>query len=119
MASLIIPAQLKILDELAELNTLDEGFRPTEHAGATATDLITSLYCVSASFPLPSIAPDGDGGILLNWENKARILRLVIPDSPQRKGYLYHEDGQSYSAEYDLSIDSIKFWLRWLIRNEQ
>ena len=109
----------RMLDEIAELNTSDEDFRPTSHASVTASRLIANLYDVPNPFPSPSIAPDGDGGILFDWNQGARMIRLIIPDSPERRGYLYHEEGDAFAAEYDLSNESIRVWLGWLIRNEQ
>ena len=109
----------RLLTELAELESSDQDFKPTKYASTTAKNLIDELFRVPLLFPVPSILPDGDGGILLDWNRGTRMARLIIPDSPGRQGYLYHEDDQGYAAEYDLSNESIKTRLRWLTRDEQ
>lgn len=112
--------QTFVLGELAKLSERSDEFKPTPYAISTAKELIGEIYSdMFSSFPKPSISPDGDGGILLDWVSDSRSLRLVIPDTAELRVYIYHQNDREYDAVYDASGDSIRQWLTWLMANER
>jgi hypothetical protein len=100
----------------AELEGLlqDDESKPTAYAYTRARGVIAEIYSHSI-YPLPSILSDGDGGIVLDWVKENRNIRLVIRDNSDLPSYIYHQSGDDYDADYDLTTDSLKKWLDWLI----
>jgi hypothetical protein len=43
-----------------------------------------------APVPLPAIAPDGSGGIRIEWARSDRNVRAIIPSSADQRRFVYH-----------------------------
>jgi hypothetical protein len=82
---------------LAEQDEPDFRHRPSDYAYDTARQIIRSAYTHHvASAPKPTLAPDGDGGLRIEWQSGRRIVRLIIPHSQNEEGYVYsRRDGPS------------------------
>ena len=67
-------------------------------------------------FPKASASTDEEGGIRLTWtklEPECEV-RLICPARADRSAYLYHELGESYAVEHDVSASVLVHWLEWL-----
>jgi hypothetical protein len=82
---------------LEEQNEPDFCHRPTMDAYDVAQQIIKNSHThYIGSVPTPTIAPDGDGGIRIEWQLGRRIVRLVVPASKDEKPYVYsRRDGPS------------------------
>jgi hypothetical protein len=105
----------QFLEAVQDARDYDEA-SPTARTRCVAFRL---LWKASRSLliPLPdngNLYGDGSGGIRIEWRNGERQLRLVIHGSDPRYDYLYHQDGDEYDVETDLSPVNISGWLRWL-----
>lgn len=78
----------------AMLNAQDEPDfirRPTDYAYDLTRVIIEGAYThYVGSAPVPTFAPDGDGGIRVEWQAGQRIVRLVVPDSEDAESYVYN-----------------------------
>lgn len=102
--------ELRLLERIP-----DREFRPSKYAYRTAWWLLQEAYIyLTDSFPEPSIAPDGEGGISIDWTNDGRLVRLDIPMSSLRRAYVYYEHGQDHGVVYELSAKVLANWLNWL-----
>ena len=67
------------------------------------------------SLPIPSVVPDGEGGIRAEWELRGKILSLVCPAKPDWKPYVYIEDGDYYKAERNVKPNTFVRQFSWLL----
>lgn len=69
----------------------------TDHAHALARSIIEGAYThYLGNAPEPAAAPDGDGGVIVEWQSGRRVVRLVVPASKDERSYLYSRgDGPS------------------------
>lgn len=94
----------------------DAESRPSDYACEIARNLFSEIDLPTLSqFPHPSISLDGDGGILLDWTRGEKRVRLVIRDNADLPSYIYHQSGDVYDAIYDMTSESLKKWLYWLM----
>lgn len=95
----------------------EDDFAASVYAITTAQRLIVEVYRrVGARFPQPAVFANGNRGILLQWDNSSRQVRLVVPRDDTFLMYVYHEDGSDYDAEAEVSPDTLASWLTWLNR---
>ena len=90
---------------------------PTRHAACSALGLLWKAKQIVHSSMLPrngTLYGDGEGGLRLEWVNGVRHLRLVIHWNSSVRDYLYHQEGNDYDVETDLSPANLGGWLRWL-----
>ena len=104
--------------ELLELEEEDEYgiLKPTEYAFRTAMKLVLGAYdSMGNSFPKASACPDEKGGIMLDWskENLSCTIHLFCPSSPEIKAYIYHQTGEVYAGDYEVSSSRLSYWLNW------
>ncbi|MGA7952469.1 MAG: hypothetical protein WCA07_03005 [Gloeobacterales cyanobacterium] len=91
--------------------------KPTDHSFNTAWKLVTEASELRGKyFQKATVATDDEGGIRLRWRNpnKDREVRLYCPANTTKKMYIYHEEGDSYRAEYNVSGRTLAEWLYWL-----
>ncbi|CAN5573042.1 hypothetical protein BH10CHL1_BH10CHL1_51180 [soil metagenome] len=102
-----------LLDEEAED---DYGIlRPTDNVIETAFQmLIDSSDQMAQLFPYGSISTDSEGGIRIEWNNKERDVRLVIPAIENKSPYIYYDSGETYGLEEIDSPFILTKWLGWL-----
>lgn len=84
-----------ILNDLEELGKEEDEpdfrHRPTYYAYRATRQIIKTAYThYVASAPLPAIAPDGDGGVIVEWQSDRRVVRLVVPANKDESVYVYH-----------------------------
>jgi hypothetical protein len=98
-------------DEIDEYGTL----RPNQTAFTVAMRFILEAYDgMGDRFPKASASTDEEGGIRLTWsklEPECEV-RLVCP--ARQPAYLYHELGNDYAVERDVTVVTLCQWLEWL-----
>lgn len=118
------PTLKNAYSQIRKLNDLDfseDGIhKPTTWAGRTAWGLICDAYSELVDrFPEPYIAPDGDGGIIIDWEKgsgkERRLASLIIPASDLRRPYLYYKSQHGSEVERNLTGKAIAERLKWLV----
>lgn len=117
-----------ILREIVELATGEERdddgiLAPTKHATEVTTRLLihasTFVWqnCLTTGatfiFPRGFVSTDSEGGIRIEWTKPGASLRLVIAASESGKSYLYHEFGERYGSDRQVTAALIG---RWLVR---
>lgn len=102
----------------------DDGIlAPTKQAIDRTTRLLMNASAVvwhfspasSESFVFPRgwVATDSDGGLRIEWTKPGASLRLVIAASATGKSYLYHEFGDKYGSDRQVTPELLG---RWLVR---
>ncbi len=89
---------------------------PTEYANRMATELVSkAANLIPSRFFKAWVSTEDSGGIRLTWSKLelGKDVRLVIPPSPQQKIHLYHEMGDEYGIEYNVSAKTLSHWLSW------
>ncbi|NJL11151.1 MAG: hypothetical protein HC908_16045 [Calothrix sp. SM1_7_51] len=114
-----IMVTLKRLVALLEEDETDEYgiLQPSQSAFKLAVRLVIDVYeAMGDRFPKASASTDEEGGIRLTW-NKLSLecqVRLVCPASSEQQAYLYHELGDNYAVERDVTASVLVQWLEWL-----
>jgi hypothetical protein len=91
--------------------------RPTPGAFLTAWNLIMDAYrLMTGPFPKASPGSDEEGGLRVQWSHLGRQVRLVVPGSQQRAPYIYHEEGDDFATEGNVSGQTLAAWLCWLTK---
>jgi hypothetical protein len=113
-----------VLDRLASLLDEDETddygvLSPSEYAFTTTWNLLVATAGeMSCSFPRAAVSTDSEGGIRVQWIRPARQVRLVIPNVEARRHYIYHEEGNQYDVEPDVSATALAGWLSWIAEHD-
>jgi hypothetical protein len=97
-----------ILAELdAMLNEKDEPdflHRPKDYAYDIARKSIKNAYThYLGSAPSPAVAPDGEGGLIVEWKSGQRVVCLITAPGEDRKSYVYSKGAKSAQVDYDTS----------------
>ena len=95
----------RLLEELeAMLNEKDEPDflnRPTPFAYDTAREFIKDAYThYVGSPPRPTLGPDGDGGMVAEWQSGQRIVRLVVAPDKNAKTYIYRRGNNESAVDH-------------------
>jgi hypothetical protein len=103
------PAQQVLRDLGAMREEEDEPdfmHRPTDDAYDLARRFIERVYthCVDSA-PVPAVAPDGDGGVIVEWQSGRRTVRLVVPASKDENSYVYSKRENDPSEMDDPATD--------------
>jgi hypothetical protein len=108
-----------LLADLLELKTLvdsEDFVRPTAYAVDKAIDFcIPSGSLIKAEFPYGSVAPDGDGGIRIEWMEGNKHVRLLVSANADTRPELYYEDRDEYDITPVTEADELAIWLDWLV----
>ena len=113
-----ITVTLKRLIALLEEDETDEygTLQPTQFAFKLAMQLVFEAYEVMGDrFPRTSASTDEQGGIRLTWsklEPECEV-RLVCPDRGDQQAYIYHELGDAYAVEQNVTASVLVHWLEW------
>jgi hypothetical protein len=79
--------------------------------------LVLEAYeAMGESFPRASASTDEKGGIRLTWselEPECEV-RLVCPADGDLQACLYHEAGDTYAVEQNVTASILVKWLEWL-----
>jgi hypothetical protein len=97
-----------ILDELEVMRTEQDEpdfiHSVKDHAYEIARPVIESAYThYLGSTPTPAIAPDGDGGLIVEWRSGECEVRLIAAHSKEHKSYIYSKGRKTAKIDYELS----------------
>ncbi len=111
-----------LLSDLAALiqrGDYDEDFvKPTEYAWKKTWELLdTAGKNIDGAFPLGTVYPHGNGGLRIEWIGSEKELRLSISANANGRSYIYHEVGNQYDADYNVSAYNLANWILWFNRN--
>jgi hypothetical protein len=114
-----ITVTLKRLVALLEEDDTDEYgiLQPSQYAFKLAMRLLVDAYeAMGDRFPRASASTDEQGSIRLTWskESPEREVRLVCPSEAEQQAYLYHEMGENFAVERDVTASVLVKWLEWL-----
>lgn len=105
---------LVLLAELDDEDDYDEEFlKPSKTATNTTRNVLLQAYRGHTNFSLlpKFVTADGDGGIRIQWQNKAKELRLLCSDKGELK--LYWQNGSEYGLE-EPKITNLISRFEWL-----
>ena len=89
---------------LREEDEADFLHRPTQDAYDFARQMIEASYTHHVgSAPVPTLAPDGEGGIVAEWKDGRRTVRLIVSASQERKSYVYSRGPSRSLVDYSVS----------------
>jgi hypothetical protein len=114
-----ITVTLKRLLALLEEDDTDEYgvLQPSQAAFKLAMGFIIEAYDVMGDrFPKASASTDEQGGIRLTWsklEPECEV-RLICPAHTDQQAYLYHDLGNDYAVEREVTVSILLQWLEWL-----
>ncbi|MEM8845330.1 MAG: hypothetical protein AAGB35_09855 [Pseudomonadota bacterium] len=116
-----ITVTLKRLVALLEEDETDEYgiLQPSQSAFKLAMGMVVDVYeAMGDSFPRASVSTDEQGSIRLTWSKQSPEceVRLVCPASAEEQLYLYHEMGDNYAVERDVTASILVQWLEWLTK---
>jgi hypothetical protein len=109
-----------IFGQLSELRGEEESdefgvLRPTDFAFQAAGGLLLEAAVAAArdgrEIPHGCVSTDSEGGIRIEWVRPRSSVHLVIPASPDREAYLYHEVENNYASE-PVTVTTLAHWLR-------
>ncbi|KYC43773.1 hypothetical protein WA1_00995 [Scytonema hofmannii PCC 7110] len=114
-----IAVTLKRLVALLEEDETDEYgiLQPSQSSFKLAMQLVMDAYeAMGNRFPRASASTDEQGGIRLTWSKQSPEgeVRLVCPGTAEQQAYLYHEIGDNYAIERDVTASILVQWLEWL-----
>lgn len=114
-----ITLTLKRLVALLEENETDEYgiLQPSQFAFTLAMRLVVDAYeAIGDRFPKASASTDEQGSIRLTWSKQSPECEvcLVCPATANEQAYLYHELGDNYGVERNLTASTLVQWLEWL-----
>ncbi|HEY9833199.1 MAG TPA: hypothetical protein V6D26_21785 [Stenomitos sp.] len=89
--------------------------KPSVYAYGTALALVSeAARLMSNRFARASASTDEKGGIRLTWTRPEAEVRLVCAHQSDKPTYIYHETGDEYGVERDVSASTLARWLDWL-----
>jgi hypothetical protein len=89
---------------LREENEDDFLHRPTEDAYEFARQIIEATYTHHVgSAPVPTLAPDGEGGLVAEWKDGRCTVRLIVSPGREGKSYVYSRGPSRSLVEYSVS----------------
>ncbi|MEA5567259.1 hypothetical protein [Anabaena sp. UHCC 0399] len=114
-----ITVTLKRLVALLEEDETDEYgiLQPSQSAFKLAMRLVVDVYEIMGDrFPKASASTDEQGGIRLTWSKQSPEceVRLICPATATQQATLYHELGDDYAIEPDVTSSVLVQWLEWL-----
>jgi hypothetical protein len=107
--------RIKTLEDEEE-DEYGEVINPTEYAIQTAIDLVSeAAKLIPERFFKAWVSTEDSGGIRLTWSKPElnKKVKLVIPPTPDRKIYLYHDMCDEYGVKYNVSSKTLSRWLSW------
>lgn len=108
--------RIKTLEDDEEEDEYGEVVIPTEYAIQTAIELVSEAAKLTPEkFFKAWVSTEDSGGLRLTWSKPElnKKVKLVIPATPDRKRYLYHDMFDEYGVEYNVSSKILSRWLSW------
>lgn len=85
---------LILADKIDEFGTL----RPTPYAVLKTLQVLCNAFKHRPVFPRGCVTSDEMGGLRIEWNNRTRIVRLIVAHCEGGRSYIYHERcGPDYS----------------------
>jgi hypothetical protein len=114
-----ISVTLKRLVALLEEDETDEYgvLQPSQAAFKLAMLFVLEAYDAMVDrFPKASASTDEQGSIRLTWSkiDSDCEVRLICPAHTDQQAYLYHELGNDYAVEREVTVSILLTWLEWL-----
>ena len=103
-------------DEDEDENEYNEVVKPTEYATKKAIELVSKTAAlIPEQFTKAWVSIEDLGGIRLTWARAGsdKQVRLLVPFTTDQQIYLYHEIGDEYGVNYNVSAKTISTWLSW------
>jgi hypothetical protein len=109
-----------LIGQLVELRMAEESdeygiLQASEHAYEQACELLIDAAIAAAiqgrEIPHGCAATDSEGGIRIEWMRPGGGVSLILPASPDREAYIYHEVGDIYATEL-ATAEALALWLR-------
>lgn len=92
----------------------DNEYLPTPETVRRALQLLNDARPrVHTNFPRATAATDSAGGVNVIWSSPTKELRLAISARADGAGYIYHEQGDDFAIDRDVSAGNLARWLRW------
>jgi hypothetical protein len=108
----------RLIALLEEDETDDYGIlQPSQPAFKLAMRFVVEAYeSLGESFPRASVSTDEKGGIRLTWSrlDPECQVRLICPAGNNQEICLYHELGDAYAVEQNVTPSALAEWLQWL-----
>jgi hypothetical protein len=93
-----------VLGELESLRKAQDEPDFMQDAYNLAKETIKSAYThYIGSAPTPAAAPDGDGGVVVEWKSGKREVRLISAHSKNGKSYIYSRGKKTAKVDYEVS----------------
>lgn len=84
----------------------DEEDRPSEYSLNTFNQLIReTCERLNGTIPRPVIIPDSEHGIRIAWKVGEQEVRVVVPESQNRRAYIYFRRGNHSEIDETLSAN--------------
>jgi phage terminase small subunit len=106
-----------VTDDLVALVEEEKGSdQPiTAHTFCKALNLLRTTYKeLGGAVPAPAIAPDGDGGIVMEWFHGSDSVKAIVSRESTKRSYIYYK-ADSESAIEDLSGEELASRIRSII----
>ena len=107
--------RIKTLEDEEE-DEYGEVINPTEYSIQIAIELVSeAAKLIPERFFKAWVSTEDSGGIRLTWSKPElnKKVKLVIPPTPDRKIYLYHDTCDEYGVKYNVSSKTLSRWLSW------
>jgi len=89
---------------LHDEDELDFLHRPTQYAYDFARQIIGASYThYVGSAPVATLAPDGEGGIVAEWKDGRRTVRLIVSANQEGKSYVYSRGPSRSLVDYSVT----------------
>jgi hypothetical protein len=109
-----------LIQQIVQLHHAEEAdefgiLRATKYAFDAACGLLIDAAIVSAAerqkIPYGCVSTDSAGGVRIEWATATASVRLAVPSSEEKQGYVYHEEGTTYGTEA-ATPEALARWLR-------
>jgi len=105
-------------DEVGVLRPTPYAFQETVELLLDAAKIFLAIQSPPGSrrctFPAGCVTTDSEGGVRIEWLNGDRAVRLVVRSKEDQQRYIYHQIGEDYDVDYNVSADILAYWLRVL-----
>lgn len=96
----------------------EEDFHPpTDYAFKLASELFSNLDELSLASEIPeaALSLNEAGGLRIEWTGNERQMRIIIPESDNSRGYIYYQNFEHYSLEWDTNSNMIAHYINWYL----
>lgn len=93
----------------------DYTLRPTPRAYRSARKMAVKAHKrIEGGLPLPRVAPDGNGGIIMEWRNARGVVKLGFAETgDDADNYIFYMSGELYRT-IEATAENLVERLEWL-----